>query len=167
MTMREEILREAWRIMAEATPLSRDCGLYCGAACCAPDGDGQGGVYLFPGEGALMAGAEWGGIVRDDFAEMLLCREPCDRRRRPLNCRFFPLLPYRGKDGGWRARMDARARAVCPLTRAGLRGLDPGFAKAVTEAAAALARDAECLEFMKRWSAQERAFRRGIGEMLG
>ena len=166
MSMGGEELRQAWRILEAATPLRTDCGLYCGAACCAPDEDGQGGVFLFPGELKQMGGAEWGRIVKEGSETMLLCRERCDRARRPLNCRFFPLLPCRDREGQWRVRMDARARAVCPLSRGGLRGLDPGFVRAATEAARLLARDEACSAFMERWSARERAFRRGIEEML-
>ena len=42
--------------LCDLTPLLTDCGALCGAACCHSDADGQGGVYLFPGEETLYAG---------------------------------------------------------------------------------------------------------------
>ena len=45
----DAILR-ARALIGPLTPMITDCGALCGAACCQPDEDGQGGVYLFPGE---------------------------------------------------------------------------------------------------------------------
>ena len=42
--------------LCDLTPLLTDCGALCDAACCHSDADGQGGVYLFPGEETLYAG---------------------------------------------------------------------------------------------------------------
>ena len=50
-----------------------DCGLLCGAACCQPDEDGQGGVHLFPGERAGLEDCAWGRIVPGGLAPMLVC----------------------------------------------------------------------------------------------
>ena len=33
-------------LIGERTPLQSDCGKLCGAACCQPDEDGQGGICL-------------------------------------------------------------------------------------------------------------------------
>ena len=51
-----EALLAARALLADVTPLRTDCGRCCGAACCAPDEDGQGGMLLFPGEEALFRG---------------------------------------------------------------------------------------------------------------
>ena len=48
----DAVLR-AREMLMDVTPLRRDCGGVCGAACCACDEDGQGGMLLFPGEDAL------------------------------------------------------------------------------------------------------------------
>ena len=44
--MKKEIER-ARELVENLTPLKNDCGQICGAACCQPDEDGQGGVALF------------------------------------------------------------------------------------------------------------------------
>ena len=95
-------------LIGERTPLQSDCGKLCGAACCQPDEDGQGGMYLFPGEETLLPGA--GG----DFAPIYTCAGTCAREERPLACRIFPLTPVK-KENGWGVKMDVRAR-VCVIS---------------------------------------------------
>lgn len=48
MELLEPILA-ARKLLENMTPLKRDCGRACGAACCQSDEDGQGGMLLFPG----------------------------------------------------------------------------------------------------------------------
>ena len=52
-------MEEARNLLESLTPLKDDCGRLCGAACCHPDEDGQGGVALFPGEEEYYKGADW------------------------------------------------------------------------------------------------------------
>ena len=125
-----------------------DCGALCGAACCHPDEDGQGGVYLFPGERALLRDCEWVRVLPAGFAPMLLCDGTCDRDRRPLGCRIFPLT--------------ARARAVCPLVSSGLSGLDPEFVRGVRDALRIVAEDPEGDAFLERWHALEEEYRKPL-----
>lgn len=157
--MNSDLILRARESLGTLTPMLDDCGRLCGAACCQPDEDGQGGVYLFPGEEALMESVPWGKIEPDPFAPMLVCREPCDRESRPLACRIFPLTPVRREDGRWSVRMDARARAMCPLVRSGIRGLNPDFAKAARRAVRILAEDPEGEAFLERWQALESEYR--------
>ncbi len=51
---RQTLLR-AREILRDVTPLPADCGMYCGAACCASPEEGadETGMLLFPGEEAL------------------------------------------------------------------------------------------------------------------
>ena len=139
--MNPDILRRARALLEDATPLRTDCGLLCAHACCLPDEDGQGGVYLFPGEKPLTG--DWGEIVPEEIlpgvpADMLICRGACDRRLRPLACRIFPLTPYvkTAPDGTEKltVRMDVRARPLCPLYDSGMAGLNPTFVAAVKQA---------------------------------
>ena len=44
-----EAVKQARDLLERVTPLRRDCGGVCGAACCQSDEDGQGGMLLFPG----------------------------------------------------------------------------------------------------------------------
>ena len=155
---------EAYAAIGGATPMQTDCGKLCGAACCQPDADGQGGVALLPGEAEALSGIDWGAIGRDESmdAPMLLCSGPCDRELRPFLCRVFPLCPVIGKDGNWTVRMDARARAVCPLAGSGLRALDPEFVRGAAKAARLLAEDPEGEAFLKRWASIEAEFRKPL-----
>ena len=160
--MRQEILSRAYDAIGEHTPMLHDCGALCRAACCRPDADGQGGVHLFPGEKALLADCAWGRIVPDAFAPMLVCEGMCQRDARPLGCRIFPLTPVRGKNGKWTVRMDARARAMCPLAAHGLSGLDPAFPRAVRDALRIVAEDPEGDAFLEKWAALEAQYRRPL-----
>lgn len=157
--MQAEILTKALAAIGDRTPMLTDCGVRCGAACCEPDEDGQGGVYLFPGERPLLGGAEWGHFDEDSFAPMLVCDGMCDRDRRPLACRIFPLTPVRNAEGKWTVRMDIRAQAMCPLTRYGVRGLDPEFVRDVIRAIRIIAKDPEGQTFLERWEALEAQYR--------
>ena len=155
---------DIYAAIGDTTPLKTDCGSLCGAACCQPDADGQGGVALLPGEAELLEGIAWGSIQRDEAmdAPMLVCSGPCERDKRPFLCRVFPLCPVTGKSGDWTVRMDARARAVCPLAGSGLRALDPEFVRGAARAARKLAEDPEGEAFLTRWSKIEAEFRKPL-----
>lgn len=159
--MNPSILERARALLADVTPLKTDCGLLCAHACCLPDEDGQGGVYLFPGERALTG--DWGDVVHAELlpgvpADMLICHGPCDRGLRPLACRMFPLTPIRRKDGSWSARVDRRAFAMCPLAPHGVAGLSPEFIAAVKQAVALIASDEEGRQFLDAWRRLEKQF---------
>lgn len=153
---RKNIL-EAYAAIGDLTPLTTDCGALCGRACCLPDEDGQGGMLLFPGEDDMCAG-DWRVIEHTDAGDILYCSAPCPRDVRPLACRIFPLTPVFSK-GVWTVRMDARARAMCPLARSGVQGVDREFALAVRKALRIVASTAEGEEFLRRWQAAEDEFR--------
>ena len=157
--MTRETLLRAREALGERTPMVNDCGLLCGAACCHPDADGQGGMYLFPSEEALIGPRPWARVVPDAFAPMLVCDGTCQRDARPLGCRIFPLTPVRGRNGKWTVRMDARARAMCPLASRGIRALDPEFVRAARDALRVIAEDPEGDAFLERWLALEEQYR--------
>ena len=50
---------------------------------------------------------------------------------------------------------DQRARAVCPLLKQGIRGMDPAFAEAVREAGKTLAADAAQRAFLGRMTEEQ------------
>ena len=162
--MRVETILRAYAAIGDSTPLCSDCGALCGAACCETDGDGQGGVDLLPGEEGLIGHAEWMETAHDPHmdAEMIVCKSMCEREKRPFLCRIFPLCPAVGKDGRWTVRMDARARAMCPLTRGGVRGLDPEFVRGCVRAVRILAEEEDGADFLARWAAIEEEFRRPL-----
>ena len=146
--MDTDLVLRARALIGERTPLTFDCGALCGAACCRPDEDGQGGMYLFPGEESLLPGAG------DGLAPIYVCDGRCRREDRPLACRIFPLTPVRKRDG-WGVKIDRRARAMCLLSRFGTRGLDPEFVRAVRAAVRLIASDAQGEAFLDAWAQLE------------
>ena len=161
--MSPERFDRACEIIGELTPMSGDCGALCGAACCQTDEDGQGGVHLFPGEAERLRDCEWvASILWGGFAPVMTCEGRCNRSERPLGCRIFPLTPVRGKTGKWTVRLDARARAMCPLVASGIGGLDPDFVKAVRDALREIAADPEGDAFLEKWHALEEEYRKPL-----
>ena len=162
--MQLDTILRAYAAIGESTPLCSDCGALCGAACCETDGDGQGGVDLLPGEEGLIGHAEWMETAHDPHmdAPMIRCKSMCERGKRPFLCRIFPLCPAVGRDGRWTVRMDARARAMCPLARGGVRGLDPQFVRGCVRAVRILAEEPDGADFLRRWAEIEAEFRRPI-----
>lgn len=160
--MNQDILLRARAALGDRTPMLTDCGLLCGAACCQTDEDGQGGVHLFPGEQALLKDREWARVLPSGFGPIMLCDGVCEREARPLGCRIFPLTPVRGRSGKWTVRLDARARAMCPLMRSGIGGLDPEFVRAARDAIRIIAADPEGEAFLERWHALEEEYRKPL-----
>ena len=154
-------LEKARALLENVTPMNRDCGRICGAACCQPDEEGRGGVFLFPGEEALVGG-DWAHIARDEDGPgdgaMLVCEGACERARRPLGCMIFPLTPEVDGEGRVSMRFDVRARPLCPLLRNGLMGLRADFREAARQAMRLIADDPEGLEFLRGWEAVERRY---------
>ena len=144
--MHTDIIFEARALVGDKTPLKSDCGALCGAACCQADEDGQGGMYLFPGEEALLPG------VGGDFAPIYTCDGTCERENRPLACRIFPMrirvqADALGDHAHCTAELDPRAWCVCPLLeQGGLRAMDQAFIAAVARAGDALIQNVSMLE---------------------
>ena len=157
--MDAHLILEAYEIIGSLTPLAGDCGALCGAACCQPDEDGQGGMFLFPGEKSLLAGESWCRVAPSvGPGDVLTCLAPCPREKRPLACRIFPLTPvWTGEN--WTVRMDARARPMCPLCSSGVKGVQKEFALAVRRALRRIAREAEGEAFLHAWQKLEEQYR--------
>lgn len=162
--MDRDLISGIYAAFDDKTPQSYDCGALCNAACCHCETEAQGGVDLLPGEEALLANVDWAEIDFDPMmnAPMLMCGKFCDRELRPFLCRIFPLCPTIGKSGKWTVKLDARARALCPLTASGISGLNPDFVKAAVRAVRLVAKDSEGEAFLKRWSEIEAEFRKPL-----
>ena len=163
----QDALKKAREILGEVTPLKGDCGRVCGARCCRSLEGEETGMLLFPGEEeAYLEKPGW--TVRETPAGLLaVCPGRCERSERPLACRIFPLLPVLREDGV-KAAADQRARAVCPLLRQGIRGMNPAFAEAVREAGRILAEDPEQREFLEMLTGEQdglKALREKLGEL--
>ena len=149
------LIRGAYRILGDTTPIPADCGKLCGAACC--KGDGETGMLLFPGEAPRLAKIAGFRVLRIDYMDtrqwLLICEGTCDRNLRPLSCRIFPLAPKVHEDGSVTARLDPRAMGVkCPL--AIMRYLDSGFTERVSRVFSLLGGDPQCLAFMRAVSGE-------------
>lgn len=143
----------ARELLNHLTPLKTDCGRLCQGACC--QGDEATGMLLFPGEEALYENCAFARVVPTGFslggtpAQLLVCDGRCDRKNRPLACRLFPLFLKFREDQTPVLRMDARARAVCPLTDYGMKALDPEFRQAARRAYDLLLEDEVCAKYLK------------------
>ncbi len=153
--MTSDTILRAREMLADSTPLKRDCGKLCGGACCRPDDEGRGGMLLFPGEQEVYTPAPgWATMEPSDFIvagkplTLLTCEGECPRENRPLACRLFPLTPIAAGDSVsiW---LDTRAWAVCPLMEQGMQALNPAFVKACEDAAALLWQDGECRAYIR------------------
>lgn len=134
-------LQAARALLEEVTPLHRNCGALCAAACCAPDDSGRGGMLLFPGEVACYTNLPPGFAISKDHrlvpdASLLTCEGSCERSTRPLACRVFPLMFT--PEG---VALDPRAWPICPLMDSGIEGLRADFVQAAKEAASRLFED--------------------------
>ena len=114
----KKIYKHLYKLLEKATPIGVDCGQLCNGACC--EGDGETGMYLFPFEEQMYNGTEeWLEIYDSDFifkgkpVKIAICNGTCNRKKRPLSCRIFPLFKIDGE-----LKNDPRAVHVCPLAKA-------------------------------------------------
>lgn len=131
-----------YKIIGDVTPLDVDCGKLCNGACCEVT-DEITGMYLFPYENVMYKDMpEWGKIYDIDFTydggksvDLFTCTGKCERKRRPLSCRIFPLTPYAHRGEKLKIIMDVRGKGMCPLATAmKIDDLSPLFVEKVTEA---------------------------------
>ena len=135
-----DFYKEINKIIGDSTPIGVDCGQLCGGACC--EGDDETGMYLFPGEEQMYKNdGNWFEISESEFtypgdgkmenAGIFVCKGECNREKRPLACRIFPLLPYVNSNGEMEIILDPRGRGVCPLAIMDLEHLDADFCNRV------------------------------------
>lgn len=128
----KKIYKHIYSLLDNITPIKADCGKLCQSACC--KGDEDTGMYLFPYEEIMYGTNEnWIKIYDSDFifnkkpVKIAICSGKCDRKKRPLSCRIFPLFKLNGK-----ISIDTRAKKICPLARAiQLDEYNPEFVKNV------------------------------------
>ncbi|MBR6027556.1 MAG: hypothetical protein IKP40_00590 [Clostridia bacterium] len=160
-----DAVKAARAVLGDVTPLWRDCGAGCGAACCASLPGEETGMLLFPGEAEMYREAPGFRVEAAAQGALLICPGTCRREERPLSCRLFPLLPLLREDA-IRVAMDARARAVCPLARQGVKALREDFVEAVRAAGRLLAEEEESRAFLLRLTREQdewKALRRTLG----
>ena len=145
---------EIYELLNDITPLKEDCGRVCGGACCRCEQDDTLGMRLFPHEPCLLEGQYGAHTVTDtDGTPLVVCGGRCEREKRPLSCRVFPLFPYVTREGRVKAVYDPRAFRVCPLVKRNENvPLRRDFVRAVRKAGRLLMRDEACRAFLQAQS---------------
>ncbi len=121
---KENVVKSCYSALGRLTPLAFDCGNLCGGRCC--KGDEGTGMLLFPGEENLID--ENINVIENDGFMFAVCNGTCNRRKRPLSCRIYPLFPLIKDNGEIEVVFDSRAN--CPLTLGELK-IERRFVKAV------------------------------------
>lgn len=110
---KEDVIKTCYSILCNVTPLEFDCGKICQGLCC--KGDEKTGMLLFPGEEKLVDPdmTIYKNEIGDNYA---VCNGTCDRNKRPLACRIYPLFPIIKKENGKEyIETEFDIRANCPL----------------------------------------------------
>lgn len=113
------LLRRAYALLEDVTPLKFDCGSLCSGACCKSDtvnSETEGGMQLLPYEDMLIGGAEGFTVKDTSDGKVLICDGRCERIFRPFMCRIFPY--YARIDAETESislRIDPRSANVCPM----------------------------------------------------
>ncbi len=145
------VLERAYALLEDVTPLTTDCGAVCDGRCCRESADSE-GMLLFPGEEALLA--DTGFTIRPaEGGYLLTCDGTCDRAKRPLSCRIFPLFPLLTAEGRVKAVYDPRGWRLCPLVRECAHvPLDRDFVRTVRRVGRILTEDPACAAFLRMQS---------------
>lgn len=134
-------------ILKDLTPLTVDCGVLCGGACC--KGDDKTGMRLFPHEETPLP------VIEENGVRLAVCNGTCDRETRPLACRIFPFFPTVDEDGAIFVEADDRARRLCPLiVHSEELKFDPRFFRALEKVGKLLVKDPECRAFLEEATAE-------------
>ena len=159
----EEIFKKTYKLLNQCTPLPVDCGQLCDGACC--KGDEDTGMLLFPGEEEFFVNDKDFEIRETDYVlddgyvvKLLLCNSKCERARRPLACRIFPLIGFYVEDKNVdmkddqkiEVKIDPRAYESCPLAIVGIEeGVSKEFLLKVKKVFEILMEDKRCADFIK------------------
>ena len=140
---KENVLKSCYSVLRRATPLNFDCGKICNGKCC--KGDEKTGMLLFPGEEKLID-PDINVIETENGEKLAVCNGTCDRNRRPLSCRIYPLFPIATEEGEVKVIFDLRSD--CPL-KSGEYKYSRGFVKAVRRVGKYLLLNEETAEYYK------------------
>ena len=142
---KENVIRSCYSVLRRTTPLDFDCGKICNGKCC--KGDEKTGMLLFPGEEELID-PDINVIETQSGDKLAVCGGTCDRNRRPLSCRIYPLFPVVvNEEGEERVNICFDYRADCPLSTNSDYEFDKGFIKAVRRVGKYLLLNEETKEF--------------------
>ncbi len=139
----KKLYKKIFKILGDLTPLTADCGVLCKSACC--KGDDNVGMLLFPYEESSL------NIKENELGQYIaVCNGKCNRENRPLACRIFPFFPTVDENNKIFVEKDYRASRLCPLLEHSDEIIfDLKFFKALKKVGKLLAKDSECLEFLR------------------
>ena len=148
---KEDVILTCYSLLRKETPLKEDCGRICNGKCC--KGDENTGMIIFPGEEKFL---DENIKIKEtkEGVKIAVCNGTCDRNKRPLSCRIYPLFPLVvSEDGEERIRViyDPRATASCPLC-AHKAKLDRRFVRAVRRAGKYLLLDEQTAAHLRKTS---------------
>lgn len=111
---KEKVVLTCYSLLRKETPLSFDCGKICNGKCC--KGDESTGMIIFPGEESFL---DENIKIKETEAgfKIAVCNGNCNRNKRPLSCRIYPLFPLITENGSVKTIIDIRAD--CPLKNDG------------------------------------------------
>lgn len=150
--MKKEIaLKSAYSVLRRKTPLKFDCGSLCGGSCC--KGDEETGMLLFPGE-ELLIDENIKILESDNGLKLAVCEGSCNRNKRPLACRIYPLFPLVTEENGkYKIKVVYDFRAACPIGEDKLK-IQKSFKRGVKRVGEYLLSNEETKEYLKMLSAQ-------------
>lgn len=146
---KEKVIESCYSQLRKITPLDFDCGKICNGKCC--KGDEKTGMIIFPGEEKFID--ENLKIFKNADGDMVaVCSGSCDRNKRPLSCRIYPLFPLlTEKEGKTTIEVIFDYRADCPITK-GEYNINRKFKKAVKRVGKYLLLNEETKEYYKEVS---------------
>ena len=146
---KENVITACYSLLRNVTPLQYDCGKICHGKCC--KGDGKTGMLLYPGEENIID-PEINIIKNEEGDSFAVCNGTCNRNKRPLGCRIYPLFPVikNGEQGEY-IEVEFDSRADCPLTQ-GEYKITRKFAKNVKRVGKYLLLNKETAEFYRELS---------------
>ena len=146
---KQSVIESCYSLLRNVTPLETDCGKICHGKCC--KGDGKTGMILFPGEENLIDPQIE--IIKNEAGDSFaVCNGTCDRNKRPLSCRIYPLFPViKNDEEGEYIDVEFDSRADCPLTE-GEYEITRAFAKRVKRAGKYLLLNEETENFYRELS---------------
>ena len=146
---KEKIIESCYSQLRKVTPLDFDCGKICNGKCC--KGDEKTGMIVFPGEEKFID-ENMKIYKNEDGDTVAVCNGSCDRNKRPLACRIYPLFPLlvdsEGKD---KVEVIFDYRADCPITEGNYK-ISRRFEKAVRRVGGYLLLNEETKAYYKELS---------------
>lgn len=144
----KKALESAYGFLKYSSPLRVDCGKLCDKCCCLQE---DMGMLLFPGEEKLFENDSDFSVRSDSGGRnVLFCEGLCERKKRPLSCRMYPLFPYTYEENGkirQKVIYDLRGINSCEIVSSNIK-VERSFVFSVRKAGKALLKDGDCVKLL-------------------